>query len=206
MTNRRAARPDPATMWPRRVAAAVGDPRSRGTRQSSCGKLGNDSGAYLRTIVLSAAVAFVLAVVFVEPAGFAQGTAAPSGAVAGSSPDAALIKTYCATCHNDRTSSGELSLEHADLTDIPKHAELWEKVIRKVRAGMMPPAGMPRPDAATLEAFVSSSRNVHRSRRGGQSTSRPHGASSTQSRRVRERDPRPARARDRRHGAPAAGR
>ena len=109
----------------------------------------------MRTIVLSAAVAFVLAVVCVEPAGFAQGTAAPSGAVAGSSPDAALIKTYCATCHNDRTRSGELSLEHADLADIPKHAELWEKVIRKVRAGMMPPAGMPRPEAATFEAFVS---------------------------------------------------
>jgi hypothetical protein len=47
-----------------------------------------------------------------------------------------------------------LSLEHADLTDIPRHADLWEKVIRKVRAGMMPPAGMPRPDAATLDAFV----------------------------------------------------
>jgi hypothetical protein len=48
-----------------------------------------------------------------------------------------------------------LSLEHADLTDIPKHAELWEKVIRKVRAGMMPPAGMPRPESAAFEAFVS---------------------------------------------------
>ena len=92
---------------------------------------------------------------FVEPAGYAQGTAAPSGAVAGSSSDAALVKTYCATCHNDRTRSGELSLEHADLTDIPKRAELWEKVIRKVRAGMMPPAGMPRPEAAAFEAFVS---------------------------------------------------
>ncbi len=50
--------------------------------------------------------------------------------------------------------SGELSLEHADLADIPRNAETWEKVIRKVRAGMMPPAGMPRPDAATLDAFV----------------------------------------------------
>ena len=109
----------------------------------------------MRTIVLSAAVAFVLAVVFIEPAGYAQGTAAPSGAVAGSSSDAALVKTYCVTCHNDRTRSGELSLEHADLTDIPTRAELWEKVIRKVRAGMMPPAGMPRPEAAAFEAFVS---------------------------------------------------
>jgi mono/diheme cytochrome c family protein len=109
----------------------------------------------LRTIVLSAALAFILAVVCVGPAGFAQGTIAPSDAAAGSSSHAAVIKTYCATCHNDRTRSGELSLEHADLTDISHHAELWEKVIRKVRAGMMPPAGMPRPDASTLEAFVS---------------------------------------------------
>ena len=81
----------------------------------------------------------------------AQGGAAP----AASSPAAAVVTTYCVTCHNDRTRTGELSLEHADLTDIPKSAETWEKVIRKVRAGMMPPAGMPRPDAASLEAFVS---------------------------------------------------
>ncbi len=64
------------------------------------------------------------------------------------------MKTYCVTCHNDRVKTGELTLEHADLADVPKSAELWEKVIRKVRAGMMPPAGMPRPDAATLEGFV----------------------------------------------------
>jgi len=107
----------------------------------------------VRTLLLSAALAFVLAVVLVGPPGSAQGTAAPSNAAA-TSPDTALVKTYCATCHNDRTRSGEMSLEHADLTNIPQHPELWEKVIRKVRAGMMPPAGMPRPDAATLEAFV----------------------------------------------------
>ena len=104
----------------------------------------------MRTILLSAALAFVLAVVFAGPAGFAQGTAATaasSGDAARSSSDAALVKTYCVTCHNDRTRTGELSLEHADLTDIPQGAETWEKVIRKVRAGMMPPAGMPRPDA-----------------------------------------------------------
>jgi hypothetical protein len=73
----------------------------------------------------------------------------------GSSPHAAVVKTYCVTCHNDRLRTGELSLEHADVTDIPRHAELWEKVIRKVRAGMMPPAGLPRPEAAALEAFAS---------------------------------------------------
>jgi mono/diheme cytochrome c family protein len=112
----------------------------------------------VRTILPSAALAFVLAVVCAGSAGLAQGTlgtAASSGDAGQSSSDAALVKTYCAGCHNDRTRSGELSLEHADLTNIPQHPELWEKVIRKVRAGMMPPAGMPRPDAATFEAFVS---------------------------------------------------
>ncbi len=87
------------------------------------------------------------------PTGSAQGPATQSSAPATGS-HAALVKTYCATCHSERTRSGELSLEHADLTDIPKNAEIWEKVIRKVRAGMMPPAGMPRPDTATLDAFV----------------------------------------------------
>ena len=109
----------------------------------------------MRTLHLSAALTFILAVVLVRPVGFAQGTAASSVSSATSSSDAAVVKTYCATCHNDRTRSGELSLEHADLADIAPRADVWEKVIRKVRAGMMPPAGMPRPDAATLEAFVS---------------------------------------------------
>ena len=107
----------------------------------------------MRTALFSASVAFILAAVLAGPTGSAQGTGAPARAA--SQSHAALVKTYCATCHSDRTRSGELSLEHADLTDIPKHAEMWEKVIRKVRAGMMPPAGMPRPDAATLDAFVS---------------------------------------------------
>src|SRR5687768_6009702 len=100
-----------------------------------------------------AAGAFVLAVILSGPTGSAQGPTAP--AAAASSGPAATLKTYCITCHNDRTKTGELTLEHADLTDVPKSAELWERVIRKVRAGMMPPAGMPRPDAATLEGFVS---------------------------------------------------
>ena len=105
----------------------------------------------MRPALFSAVVALVFAAILSGPAGSAQGTAPPA-----SSPPshAALIKTYCAGCHNDRTKSGELSLEHADLNTIPAHAETWEKVIRKVRAGMMPPAGMPRPDAEALNGFV----------------------------------------------------
>jgi Protein of unknown function (DUF1592)/Protein of unknown function (DUF1588)/Protein of unknown function (DUF1587)/Protein of unknown function (DUF1585)/Protein of unknown function (DUF1595)/Planctomycete cytochrome C len=66
---------------------------------------------------------------------------------------AAVLNTYCVTCHSDKARTGGLTLEHADLLDIPKGAQTWEKVIRKVRAGMMPPPGMPRPDKATLDGF-----------------------------------------------------
>ena len=77
----------------------------------------------------------------------------PSGQSAGA--QAAVINTYCVTCHNDKAKTGGLSLEHADLSNVPKGAETWEKVIRKVRAGMMPPAGMKRPDKETLDGFAS---------------------------------------------------
>jgi hypothetical protein len=65
-----------------------------------------------------------------------------------------VLNKYCVTCHSDKAKTGGLSLEHANLTDIPKGAETWEKVIRKVRAGMMPPPGMPRPDKPALDSFV----------------------------------------------------
>jgi hypothetical protein len=67
------------------------------------------------------------------------------------SRQAAVVVKYCDTCHNDKSRTGGLSLEHADLTDVPKGAETWEKVILKLRVGMMPPPGMPRPARAQLD-------------------------------------------------------
>jgi mono/diheme cytochrome c family protein len=66
-----------------------------------------------------------------------------------------VVAKYCVTCHNDRARTGGLSLQGADFANLPKNAETWEKVIRKVRAGAMPPQGMPRPDAAALDRFAS---------------------------------------------------
>ena len=57
----------------------------------------------------------------------------------------ALLDQYCVTCHSDRIKRANLSLEKRDLTTAGDHAELWEKVIRKLRAGVMPPPGMRRP-------------------------------------------------------------
>jgi hypothetical protein len=67
----------------------------------------------------------------------------------------ATINKYCVTCHNQKLLTGELSLESADLKNVPAGAELWEKVIRKLRTRTMPPAGMPRPDSATYDALAS---------------------------------------------------
>ena len=68
--------------------------------------------------------------------------------------DQALIQKYCVTCHNARAKTGGLSLDGANPADAAAHAELWEKVAMKLRGGMMPPQGMPRPDATTLDAFA----------------------------------------------------
>ncbi|MCY3843271.1 MAG: DUF1587 domain-containing protein, partial [Acidobacteria bacterium] len=59
------------------------------------------------------------------------------------------IRRYCLTCHNDRTLTAELSLQHVDATRVAEHAPVLEKVFQKLRAGEMPPAGRPRPDAST---------------------------------------------------------
>jgi len=67
----------------------------------------------------------------------------------------ATLDRYCVTCHNQRVRSGELTLDTLDVSNVAANAAKWEKVVRKVRAGAMPPAGMPRPDEATASALVS---------------------------------------------------
>jgi cytochrome c553 len=71
-----------------------------------------------------------------------------------------LAATYCATCHNDKLKTGNLSLENISLDRASADAETLEKVIRKVRAGLMPPAGVKRPDRATLDNFATSIENA----------------------------------------------
>jgi hypothetical protein len=86
----------------------------------------------------------------------ASRTPGPAPAASHAPPDAArtLLDTYCVTCHNQRTRTADLTLDTVDITNVAAGAEVWEKVIRKVRAGMMPPAGMPKPPQAALDAFV----------------------------------------------------
>jgi Protein of unknown function (DUF1592)/Protein of unknown function (DUF1588)/Protein of unknown function (DUF1585)/Protein of unknown function (DUF1587)/Protein of unknown function (DUF1595) len=68
----------------------------------------------------------------------------------------ALVDEYCAGCHNPKLSSGGLSLAGMDPARPGPHAAEWEKVLVKLRAGMMPPSGAKRPAEAALNGFVSS--------------------------------------------------
>jgi len=67
----------------------------------------------------------------------------------------AVLTKYCFMCHNEKMKSGGLALSTLDLTNLGKNPEKWEKVVRKLRTGAMPPGKMPRPDKATTETIVS---------------------------------------------------
>ncbi len=69
-------------------------------------------------------------------------------------PAAATLNKYCVSCHNDKSRTAGLSLPSTDLTSPGRDAETWEKVIRKLRTGAMPPPGLPRPDQAATDGVV----------------------------------------------------
>ncbi len=66
----------------------------------------------------------------------------------------AVVKQYCSGCHNEKLKSGGMTLTSLDLAHVEKSPELSEKIIRKLRVGLMPPVGSPRPDAETMKSFV----------------------------------------------------
>jgi len=70
------------------------------------------------------------------------------------SPYRAVLNQYCVTCHNERLRTANLLLDQANVENPSQGAEVWEKVVRKLRAEAMPPAGMPRPDPATYDSFA----------------------------------------------------
>ena len=78
------------------------------------------------------------------------------------SPDAALssqwamIDRYCVDCHNDVDFTGELSFEGRGPDDIHLDPAVWEKVVHKLRIGLMPPREQPQPEAQTRQAFLGS--------------------------------------------------
>ncbi|MBZ5601881.1 MAG: DUF1592 domain-containing protein [Acidobacteriia bacterium] len=102
------------------------------------------------------------AVAFLAAAGLAQ--TPPAAAPQQTGPmtltaQKAMVTQYCSGCHNDKLKSGGFTFSKVDLAKPGDSAEQLEKVIRKLQAGMMPPAGMPRPNAATVKGFVTAVSN-----------------------------------------------
>jgi hypothetical protein len=66
----------------------------------------------------------------------------------------ALIDRTCVPCHNQKLKTAGLLLDQLDVAKVSEHPDVWEKVVRKLRAGMMPPAGMPRPAPEVYESMI----------------------------------------------------
>jgi hypothetical protein len=77
----------------------------------------------------------------------------PTTDAASAAGQRALLDRYCVPCHNDRARTANLSLAGLDLATVGDHPELWEKVVRKLRAGVMPPPDVKRPPLAEYEAL-----------------------------------------------------
>jgi len=88
----------------------------------------------------------------VRPAGASPPVAGQTDAAA----TQAMLDRYCVTCHNQRLRTGNLALDALDAANVAAAPDTWEDVVRKLRTGAMPPAGLPRPDAAALSDVVAS--------------------------------------------------
>lgn len=93
--------------------------------------------------------------ILVIAAGDAQTAAKPQQPAPTANTDTALLTQYCITCHNQRMKTGGLALDTMDYAHVEKDAAVWEKVVRKIKTGMMPPSGARRPERAALDAFAS---------------------------------------------------
>ena len=79
---------------------------------------------------------------------FALEAQQPSAAASSSAAHRDVVNRYCVSCHNNRLKSGELALDEIIAHDVGRNPEVWEKVVRKLRAHQMPPPGARQPDDA----------------------------------------------------------
>ena len=105
--------------------------------------------------IFTACVVWIASVGVAMPRASAPQASASDASSTIPAADRGVVDKYCVSCHNQRLKTSGLALDTAELSDVAAHPEVWEKVIRKVGAGMMPPAGVPRPDDAAKRALIS---------------------------------------------------
>jgi cytochrome c551/c552 len=106
----------------------------------------------MRRLLWCAAIVFA----FATAPGLTQSNQPAARTTVSAPPDGAFLKQYCVGCHNARVKSGGLALDALDPLRLEGHADAWEKVVRKLRTGMMPPDGAPKPAPAARETFAAS--------------------------------------------------
>ena len=97
-----------------------------------------------------AVVVAVCCLAAIQPA--AQTPAAADAAKTAPTPEQEVLGRYCIGCHGGRRPTAGLALDVLDVASVGADAEKWEKVVRKLRARTMPPAGLPRPDEADVRS------------------------------------------------------
>jgi hypothetical protein len=131
-------------------AAAVASAVS-GNLQAAGGETGTQRAAVNRSVAAGTPSS---ATGIPQPVGVRDQQAPRSAS--GAPADGTFLKQYCFACHNTRVMSGGLALDTLDPADVGGHAEEWEKVVRRLRTGMMPPEGAPKPPTAVREVFTAS--------------------------------------------------
>jgi hypothetical protein len=106
-----------------------------------------------RFVVLGCVTALLAGLPYLFPARTHDSGSGPETLAGAPHP---LIGKYCMSCHDDVERAADLSFEGLDLAKAAGDAETWEKVVRKLSAGVMPPAGNPRPSRAETEEFLAS--------------------------------------------------
>jgi mono/diheme cytochrome c family protein len=116
----------------------------------------NDRKRTLFGVLPLATVMWVAALAFVwgdtQPLNAQPPQAAAAATTA--SPDSTFLTQYCVGCHNQRAKVAGLALDTLDLSKVGPDAETWEKAIKKIRTGMMPPSGARRPERTALDEFA----------------------------------------------------
>src|SRR5262249_42036941 len=108
-------------------------------------------------LYLFLALAFLLGVLSTGSRNLAASSRQQQSGVSASSatsPHRALLDQYCVTCHNQRSKTANVMFDTMDLANLSKDAKTWERAVRKLRGGMMPPPGARQPERAAVEALA----------------------------------------------------
>ncbi|HJZ77952.1 MAG TPA: DUF1592 domain-containing protein [Vicinamibacterales bacterium] len=116
-------------------------------------------GAGVGSSVLAGSVVGALLIVALSAQG-GPPSSKPAIAVADSATQRAIVNQYCVPCHNARLKTANLLLDEVDLAALGSHPSVGEKIVRKLRAGLMPPTNARRPDPATMESLIRGMENT----------------------------------------------